>query len=317
MSGFIARRLAQLVPVLLGITVIVFALMALVPGDTALAILGPYATPERVAELERSLGLDRSVVEQYALWLGNLLQGDLGWSYSLNQPVLDAVVERIGPTLLLAACALSVGTLLGLLAGTLAAVHRRRWPDRLLTLCALIGISTPAFWLAMLLMLLFAVSTGLFPVSGMRGAYGGGGADLLDVAYHLVLPSISLGLVAAGVIARLQRTAMLEGLGEEYIRMARAKGMPEAQVLYGHAFKSALARVVPVIGLQAGYVLGGAIYIETVFQWPGVGRLLVDAISTRDILLVQGAVVAVATAYVIVNLCADVVQRMLDPRIET
>ncbi|MDX1433563.1 MAG: ABC transporter permease [Gammaproteobacteria bacterium] len=317
MSGFVLWRLAMLVPVLLGITVVVFVLMAIIPGDTALAILGPYATPERVARIERELGLDRSVVEQYVLWVGRLVQGDLGWSYSLNQPVREAVASRMGPTLLLAACALFIGTLLGLLAGTLAAVHQNRWPDRTLTLSALIGISTPAFWLAMLLMMLFAVWLGLFPVSGMRGAYGGDAAGILDVAHHLVLPSVSLGLVAAGVIARLQRTAMFESLGDEHIRMARAKGLPESRVLYSHAFKSALARVVPVVGLQAGYVLGGAIYIETVFQWPGVGRLLVDAISTRDILLVQGAVVVVASAYVLVNLCADVFQRMLDPRIET
>lgn len=316
LAGYLARRLLQLPLVLLGISLVVFVLMWAIPGDPALAILGPYATPERVAALERSLGLDRALPLQYLEWLGRLLEGDLGRSHSLNRPVAGVIAERLGPTLLLAAAALLVGTVLGLVAGSLAAVHRARWPDRLLTLAAVVGISTPSFWLAMVLMLALAVWLPLFPVSGMQAVYGAHAGSAADVLAHLALPALSLGLVAAGVIARLQRTAMLEVLGRGYVRMARAKGLAEPRVLYGHAFRGAAARVVPVIGLQAGFVLGGAVYIETVFQWPGLGRTLVDAIAARDLLLVQGAVLVTATSYVLVNLVTDLVQRALDPRIE-
>jgi len=313
---FVLRRLLGLIPVLLGITVIVFAIMAMIPGDPATAILGAYKTPERVAELERELGLDRPLVVQYFTWLGNLLTLDFGRSYSLNRPVLDVILERMGPTLLLAGAALAIASVLGLLAGAIAAVKQHAWQDKLLTLLVLVGISTPAFWLAMLLVLVFAVWTQLFPVSGMTSVHGAHAGGVVDLLHHLALPAISLGLVATGVIARMTRTAMLEELGQSYVRIARAKGLPEEAVLYRHAFKNAFARVIPVLGLQAGFVLGGAVYIETVFQWPGIGSLLVEAISKRDLLLVQGGVVVVASAYVLVNLFTDVVHRAVDPRTE-
>ncbi len=316
MIGYLARRVLQLPLVLLGITLVVFVLMAVIPGDTALAILGPYATPERAAALERSLGLDQPLPARYLAWLDNLLHGELGRAYSLDRPVRAVIEERLPATLVLAAAALLPGTLLGLLAGTVAAVHRARWPDRLLTLAGVAGISTPSFWLAMLLMLVFAVWLPLLPVSGISGLYGPGAGGLADRVVHLVLPALSLGVVPAGVIARLQRTAMLEVLERGYVRFARAKGLSEAHVLYRHAFRAALARVVPVIGLQAGFVLGGAIYIETVFQWPGLGRTMVDAIAARDLLLVQGTVVVLSSAYVLVNLATDLVQRSIDPRVE-
>lgn len=316
MGPFVLRRLLGLIPVLLGITVIVFAIMAMIPGDPATAILGAYKTPERVAELERELGLDRPLVVQYFTWLGNLLTLDFGRSYSLNRPVLDVILERMGPTLLLAGAALAIASVLGLLAGAIAAVKQHAWQDKLLTLLVLVGISTPAFWLAMLLVLVFAVWTQLFPVSGMTSVHGAHAGGVVDLLHHLALPAISLGLVATGVIARMTRTAMLEELGQSYVRIARAKGLPEEAVLYRHAFKNAFARVIPVLGLQAGFVLGGAVYIETVFQWPGIGSLLVEAISKRDLLLVQGGVVVVASAYVLVNLFTDVVHRAVDPRTE-
>jgi peptide/nickel transport system permease protein len=215
--------------------------------------------------------------------------------------------------LLLSASALFVASGIGLAAGMLAAVYHRRWQDRLLTLLVLVGISTPSFWLALLFMLLFAVWLNWLPVSGMYAVYGGGG--VVDLLRHLTLPTLSLALVAGGVIARLTRTATLDILSQDYIRMARANGLTERQVLYRHALKNAAAQVTPVIGLEAGFILGGAVYIETVFQWPGLGRMLVDAIASRDLLLVQGGVLVLGTAYVLVNLTTDVVQRWLDPRI--
>jgi peptide/nickel transport system permease protein len=312
-TAYILRRLLQLVPVLLGISVVVFLIMALIPGDPALAILGPYATPESLASLRAELGLDQPLWQRFFIWLDNALHGDLGRSIRLQRPVIDEIAERIGPTLLLAAAALALSSVLGLAAGTIAAAHRRRWQDSMLTLVVLVGISTPQFWLALLLVLVFAVWLRWLPVSGMYAVYAGG--DLLDLLQHLALPAVSLAVVVAGVLARLSRAAMLEELSQEYVRMARAKGLTERQVVYKHAFLNMLGRMVPVIGLQTGFLLGGAVYIETVFQWPGMGSMLVDAIATRDLLLVQGGVLVMALAYVLVNLLADVLQHLIDPRI--
>lgn len=313
MWAYIAKRLIAAIPVLFGLTIIVFLIMAMIPGDPATAILGSYATPENVARLNRDLGLDKSLPEQYFIWLGNLFRGDLGRSYTLNRPVLDEVLERFSATLILAGTSLILCSIFGLLAGIASAVRQYGWTDKIVTLLVLIGISTPSFWLGLLLILGFAVNLRLFPVSGMYAIYGGG--DLLDLLHHLALPALTLSVVATGVIARLTRTAMLEVLRQDYIRTARAKGLTERRVIFRHAFKSALVSVIPVIGIQAGFVIGGAVYIETVFQWPGIGSMLVKAISTRDLLLVQGGVLVVAAAYVLFNLAADVVQTLLDPRL--
>lgn len=313
MTGYVLRRILQLVPVLLGISLVVFLVMALLPGDPALAILGPYATPESLASLRVDLGLDRPLGQRFFVWLGNVLQGDLGRSTTLQRPVVDEIGERIGPTLLLAGTALGLSVVLGFAAGAIAAAHRRRWQDHALTLIVLLGISVPQFWLAMLLVLVFAVWLQWLPASGMLAVYGGG--DLTDLLRHLVLPAVSLAVVATGVLARLARTAMLEELSQDYVRMARARGLTERRVVYKHAFRSMLGRMMPVVGLQAGFLLGGAVYVETVFQWPGMGRMLVEAISTRDLLLVQGGVLVLASAYVLVNLLADVLQHLLDPRL--
>lgn len=313
MAGYILKRLIALVPVLLGLTLIVFLIMAAIPGDPATAILGSYATPENVERLNQQLGLNRPLPEQYLVWLGNLLQGDFGRSYSLNRPVLDEVLERFSATLILAGTALILASIFGLLAGIVSAVRQFGWTDRIVTFFVLIGLSTPSFFLGLLLILVFAVNLRLLPASGMYAIYGGG--DLPDLLRHLLLPAVTLAVVATGVIARLTRTAMLEVLRQDYIRTARAKGLSERRVIYLHAAKAALVAVVPVIGIQAGFVLGGAVYIETVFQWPGIGAMLVQAISTRDILLVQGGVLLVAASYVLFNLAADVAQSSLDPRL--
>ena len=313
MIAYIAKRLLAAIPVLFGLTLIVFLIMALIPGDPATAILGNFATPENVARLNAQLGLDKPLPQRYLIWLGNLFQGDLGRSFALNRPVLDEVLERFQATLILAGAALLLCSVFGLLAGIVSAVRQFGWTDRIVTLLVLIGISTPSFFLGLLLILFLAVDLRWFPASGMYAIYGGG--DLPDLLYHLVMPAVTLAAVATGVIARLTRTAMLEVLRQDYIRTARAKGLSERRVIYRHAFKAALVSVIPVIGIQAGFVLGGAVYIETVFQWPGIGAMLVNAISTRDILLVQGGVLVVAASYVLFNLAADVAQSMLDPRL--
>ncbi len=314
MSTYTARRLMFMIPVLLGISVIVFLIMEMIPGDPAQAILGSYATPENLERLRRNLGLDRPFVERYFIWLGNLLRGDLGQSFRLNRPVLDEVLDRLGPTVLLAGSSLMLASILGLAAGVVTAVKQFGWQDILFTVLVLIGISTPSFWLGLMLVLLFSLQLGWFPVSGMTSVFGGG--DFLDILHHLILPSVTLAVVATGVIARLTRSTMLEVLRRDYVRSARAKGLTEREVIFKHAFRNALVGVIPVLGIQAGFVIGGAVYIETVFQWPGIGRMLVGAILTRDILLVQGGVVVVAALYVVINLITDVLQHLLDPRIK-
>lgn len=315
MPGYILKRLVSAIPVIIGLSVIVFGIMALIPGDPALAILGSYATPENVARINRELGLDRPVWEQYFVWVGNMMQGDFGRSFILNRPVIDEVLERFGATLILAGASLVLCSILGILAGVVSAVRQFGWTDRIVTFFVLIGISTPAFWLGLIFILLFAVQWRVLPASGMYAVYGGG--DLPDLLIHLILPATTLAIVATGVIARLTRAAMLEVLRQDFVRTARAKGLNERAVIYRHAFKAALVSIIPVIGIQAGFVMGGAVYIETVFQWPGIGAMLVNAISTRDILLVQGGVLVVAVTYVLINLLADVAQAILDPRLKT
>lgn len=303
----------MMVPVLLGISVIVFLIMELIPGDAAQAILGSYATPENLVRVRRELGLDQPLIIRYFVWLGNILQGDFGRSYILQRPVLDEVLERLGPTMLLAGTSLMLASIFGIAAGLIAAIKQFRWQDAVLTTVVLIGISTPSFWLGLMLTLVFSVDLGWFPVSGMSRVVGGGG--FLDIAHHLVLPALSLAIVATGVISRLTRSAMLEVLRRDFVRSARAKGLNERSVILKHAFKNALVTIIPVIGIQTGFVIGGAVYIETVFQWPGIGRMLVGAIQSRDILLVQGGVVVIAALYVVINLLVDVLQSIVDPRI--
>jgi len=310
---YIFRRLLQTIPVLLGVSVVVFMTMSLLPGDPAHAILGPYATPDNVARINAELGLDKGPVQRYFIWLGNVLHGDFSRSFSLDRPVLDEVLDRLGPTLLLAGAALVLATAFGLLAGGVAAVRQYGWQDRLATVLVLIGISVPSFWLGLVLILVFSVWLHWLPVSGMYAIYHGGGA--LDLLHHMILPAVTLAAVASGVIGRLMRTHMLEVLRQDYLRTARAKGVPERRVILRHALRNALVNLVPVIAVQVGFLLGGAVYVETVFQWPGIGRMLVQAVRSRDILLVQGGVLVVAFCYVMLNLIADVVQQILDPRI--
>ena len=315
MIAYIIKRLLSAIPVLLGISVIVFIIMALIPGDPATAILGSFATPENVEKLNRDLGLDKPMIQRYFIWLGNMLQGDFGRSFSLNKDVLDEISERFGATLVLAGVSFVLCSVLGVVAGALSASRQFGITDKLITLSVLIGISIPSFFLGMMMILFFSVQLRWFPVSGMWPIYGA--RDLSALLSHLFLPAVALSVVATGVIARLSRSAMLEVLRQDFIRTARAKGLSEARVIWRHALKAAMVSVIPVLGVQAGFVLSGAVYIEMVFQWPGVGRMLVEAILKRDILLVQGGVVFVAACYVMFNIVVDIIQSLLDPRIKT
>lgn len=315
MAGYILKRLVSAIPVLLGISIIVFLIMAMIPGDPAMAILGSYATPENVEKLNRDLGLDKPLVQRYFIWLGNLLQGDFGRSFSLNRAVLHEVLERFNATLVLAGTSFVMCSVLGVAAGTVSAARQFGLVDKAITFAVLLGISIPSFFLGMMMILVFAVNLRWFPVSGMWPIYGT--RDLSSLISHLTLPAMVLALVATGVIARMSRSAMLEVLRQDFIRTARAKGVHERSVIWRHALRAAMVSIIPVLGVQAGFVLSGAVYVEIVFQWPGVGRMLVDAILKRDILLVQGGVVFVAACYVMFNLVVDVAQSLLDPRIKT
>ena len=315
MTGYIFKRLISAIPVLLGISVIVFLIMAMIPGDPATAILGSYATPENVEKLNRDLGLDKPLVQRYFIWLGNMLQGDFGRSFALNRDVLDEVFERFSATLVLAGTSFIFCAFFGILAGVISASRQYSIVDKAITSAVLVGISIPSFFLGMMLILIFSVQLRWFPVSGMWPIYGA--RDLSALLSHLAMPAFALAVVATGVIARLSRSAMLEVLRQDFIRTARAKGVPERSVVWRHALRAAMVSIIPVLGIQAGFVLSGSVYIEMVFQWPGIGRMLVDAILKRDILLVQGGVVFVAACYVLFNIVVDIAQSILDPRIKT
>jgi len=312
--NYLLQRLLSAIPVLLGITIIVFFIISLIPGDPATAILGSYATPENVKLLNEQLGLDKGLVQRYFIWLGNLVQGDLGRSFALNRPVLDEILERFNATLILSGTAFVLCSVVGVLIGTISAFKQYTITDKIITFTVLTGISLPSFFLGMMMILLFAVNLQWLPVSGMYAIYGGG--DFLDLIHHLIMPAIALALVATGVVARITRNSVLEILRQDYIRTARAKGVREGNVLFKHVLRIAIVTILPILGLQAGFVLSGSVFIEIVFQWPGVGRMLVDAILKRDILLVQGGVMFVAACYVLFNIAVDLLQRYLDPRIK-
>jgi len=313
MLSYILKRIFSAIPVLLGVTLIVYFIISLIPGDPATAILGSFATPENVKILNSQLGLDKPIWQRYFIWLYNILQGDFGRSFSLNRPVIDEILERFNATIILSGTSFVICSILGILFGILSAAYQYSFIDKLITFIVLVGISIPSFFLGMMLILYFAVSVRWFPVSGMYSLYGGGG--LWDLINHLVMPSITLSLVALGVIARLVRSSMLEVLRLDYIKTARAKGVSETRVVLSHALRSAIITILPILGLQAGFVLSGSVYIEIVFQWPGIGRMLVDAILTRDIMLVQGGVLFIALCYVLFNILVDILQLWLDPRL--
>jgi len=313
LGTYFLKRLLLTIPVVAGVSVMLFIIMNMIPGDAAEAVLGPYATPENVKVFREEMGLDKPLPEQYLIWAGKALQGDLGHSSSLERPVLDEVLERLGPTALLVGTALSLSTILGLLTGIISAIRQYQWQDKLLTILVLLGLSAPSFWLGLVLVMFFSLNLQWFPVSGMFAPYSD--ETWPDLLHHLVLPVTTLTIVTTGIISRMMRTNMLEVLRHDFVRTARAKGLPERVVLYKHAFRNAVVSVVPVIGAQIGFVIGGAVYIEVVFQWPGIGQMMVAGILERDIILVQGAVLFISTLYVLLNLVTDLIQSLLDPRI--
>jgi peptide/nickel transport system permease protein len=300
---FLARRFVLTIPVLLGVATLVFSLIHLIPGDPAQAMLGDTASPEEIAELRGRLGLDRPLAEQYTSFLGGIVRGDLGMSLRTSQPVTSMIFERMPATFELAAAAMLFALAVAMPLGIVAAVWRGTSVDHSAMTLALMGISIPNFWLGPLLAIVFAVELGWLPVSG-RGTWA-----------HLVLPAISLGAALAAILARMTRATLLEELREQYVQAARARGTSRLRAVVRHAFRNSLIPVVTLVGLQFGAVLTGAVITETIFAWPGIGRLLIQSISFRDYPLVQGCILLIAITYVGVNLLTDLVYGVLDPRI--
>jgi peptide/nickel transport system permease protein len=303
-------RLSLTIPVVWLVVSIVFLLIHLVPGDPVLMMLGDSATPADLDSLRHDLWLDRTLWQQYVHYWAGVSRGDLGSSIRLHDSVGHLIAARYPYTLTLAATALVLSLILALPAGIFAAVRRGRRTDQLLSVVSLFGLSVPGIALGPLLILIFSVSLGWLPVSG---ASGGGAHATIDWPY-LVLPSIAMGASLAAILTRMVRTAMLEELGQDYIRTARAKGLKETSVVWRHALPNALVPIITVVGLQFGALLAGAIVTEKIFSWPGLGRLMVDAISNRDYALVQGCLLSIGLTYVLVNLLTDVVYRWVNPR---
>lgn len=312
MSSYIGQKLWALLWVLGGISIIVFLVLRLTPGDPALILLGPIATQEDVDRLRAELGLNAPLYVQYAVWLGHVLRGDLGTSITMHRPVLGEVFLKLRATALLTGAALLLSTAVGVTAGVLAGWKRNSAIDRGSMVLALLGVSVPVFWLGIVLIFVFSVWLRVLPAGGMHAPFGGGPWDTLA---HLVLPAVALGAASTGIVARITRSSMLEVIRQDYMRTARAKGVPERRTLQRHGLRNALIPVVTVLGVQIGYLLSGAILTETVFSWPGVGTLLVTAILSRDFPMVQGGVLFVAALFVLVNLAVDLSYTYLDPRI--
>lgn len=332
MWAYTTRRLLGIIPVLFGISLLVFLFLHLIPGDPAVVMLGERAEPERIAALRSKLGLERPLWEQYLFFVGNLLQGDMGTSIFSQLTIKEQLARRWPATFELAIAATLFAVIIGIPLGILAAVRKNTIVDNLATSFSLLGVSMPVFWLGLLLVYLFAVNLQWLPAGGrlsidvdalfkpITGFYV---LDALaqpqtfwDVAKHLILPAITLGTIPLAILTRITRSAMLEVLSQDYVRTARAKGLTERRVIWRHALKNALLPVVTIIGLQFGTLLGGAILTETIFSWPGIGSWIYEGILNRDYPVVQGGVIFVALVFVIVNLIVDLSYALLDPRIQ-
>jgi peptide/nickel transport system permease protein len=313
MLRFGLTRFLATIPVLIGVSLVVFLTMKLIPGDAAEVLAGPQATKEQVELIRQSLGLNRPLYVQYVAWLHRAARGKLGRSIQMDAPVTEMVLNRLKNTLVLALASALLAVAIGVPAGIFSATHKSSLVDRASVVVALFGNSMPTFWLGLVFILTLSLHFRLFPSNGMYSLRGPAGIP--DLLWHLTLPALTLCGVPAAVLARLTRSSLLETLTDDYVRTARAKGLTEARVVVRHALGNALLPVVTLMGIQMGYLLGGSILVETVFSWPGLGLQLYDAIGARDLPLVQGGVLLVATVFVLINLFVDVLYAVLDPRI--
>lgn len=311
MLRYLSGRFAGMLVVMLIVATLVFFITRLAPGDPAAIMLGDQATAADVARLHAQYGLDQPLPVQFGLWLTQLVQGNLGTSIFLQMPVTEALASRAEPTFFLTVFAVALACLIGIPCGIVSAIWRGRLVDQVFTGIAMLGASIPSFWFGLILMQLFAVKMGWFPVAG----YGDPGAPLADRLQHLILPAIVLGTLNSALIIRFTRASMLDVLSDDYVRTARAKGLPERTVILHHALRNALIPVVTVIGLTAALMVGGAVVTETVFGLPGIGNLVVSAVLRRDYPVIQGALLSIAVIYVLINLGVDLLYTLIDPRV--
>lgn len=310
------RRLIMIIPVLLGVTIICFALVKIAPGDPIQSLVGPNAYPEHVEKLRAYYGLDRPLVIQYVIWLGHVLTGDLGLSIANNTPVVDEVTRAFGNTIVIALIAAILALVLSLVLGLIAAYRSGGIIDRIITGFTVFGISVPAFWLGIVLVIIFSVNLFWLPATGM-GASSSGDFNYFhwqDFKYA-IMPIIALGLPSLGSMTRTTRSSLIEILKQDFIESLRAKGLKERHVVF-HAVRNILPQATAMFGLELGYLIGGSVVVETVFTWPGTGFLLNKAILTHDIPLLQGTILVLATTFVLINLIVDLAQSMIDPRIK-
>ncbi|MFE6166722.1 nickel ABC transporter permease [Viridibacillus arvi] len=301
---FILKRLAQIIPVIFGVTIVVFLIVQMVPGDPAIILAGEGASNETVEELRENLGLNEPLYQQYLSYISNVFQGDFGNSLKNNQPVLDEIMIRLPITIELAIYSILITVVIGLIAGIISATRPYSISDISVMVVALLGISLPSFWLGLLLMYFFSVKLQLLPVAGW------------DSFANIILPAVTLGAGGAAIVARMTRSSMLEVVGQDYIRTARAKGLKERVIVYKHALRNALIPVITVVGLQFGSLLGGTVLVESVFAINGLGRMIVDAIRTRDLPMVQGGVLVASLIFVFVNLLVDIMYKVFNKRID-
>ncbi|MCC7280815.1 MAG: ABC transporter permease [Acetobacteraceae bacterium] len=313
MTGYVLRRLMQMLPVLLVASVGVWGMIYAVPGGPAGMILGENATAEQVAALHRELGLDQPILSQYWIWLSGALGGNMGRSIFSHQPVASLIAERLPATLQLGLFAILVGLALGMPVAIVSAIRPDGWVDRLLAGWSALALGVPTFWLGILLILLFAVDLRLLPSASAHVPFY---QDPLAMLRNLLLPALTLGTYVSGIFARFLRASLLEQLSADYVRTARAKGLPERDVIGSHALRNALLPFVTVVGLMTANFIGGAVVTEAVFTYPGLGQLLVQAISTRDYPLIQGCILVIMVIYMIANIVVDVIYAYIDPRIE-
>ncbi|WP_431280743.1 ABC transporter permease [Humitalea sp. 24SJ18S-53] len=302
-GAFLARRLLHAAMVVAALSVLVFSVLQLVPGDPALTVAGVGATQQDVETIRRQLGLDRPVWMQFLVWAGNVLSGDWGTSIVTKEPVLPTLLDRLRMTVLLATAGIVIAATIGIFLGVRAALRANTATDIGLSVVALLGISTPIFWIGLLLQLIFAIQLGLLPATGSGSIW------------HLVLPAIAIGANSTGIIMRMTRSSMLEVLRQDFIRTARAKGLAQSRIIYAHALRNAAIPVITVVGVQFAYLMGGAVLTETVFVWPGIGKLLADSVFSRDFPMVQGALLLVGIMFVVVNTLVDLAYSLADPRV--
>jgi len=311
MLKLLFNRILQLIPTLFIVITLVFCITRIIPGNPAAVILGPQASVTEIAELTKEMGLNESIPKQFVIYTEGLLKGDIGKSYSYNEPVADLIKGAFPNTVMLATTSIILALLIGISIGVISAIKQYSIFDYVSMIFALIGVSMPVFWLGLMLALVFSVNLGWLPTMGIGGMQNG----IWDVIKHLILPTVTLATIPTATFARITRSSMLETINQDYIKALRAKGLSERKIVWKHALKNALPPIITVLGLQISSTLAGAILTETIFNWPGMGKLIVDAIGNRDYAVIQGVVLFIAVIYVVINLIVDIVYIYINPKV--